>query len=688
MIYDFYSIFNIVPFIIAFVVLAGIVFRWKVFRKMGARPILSLIPGLRAYVIFKRCWRRLPFFILLGIAFAFLVFAVVVTLANFGVYIPVFIKSRLPFLSFLCLCLMYALMNRRLAFAFGHDIGFALGLIFLNPVFMGILAFSKKSRYNRDIAALSGHSMDVYLNHTRNTATKILNLAVLFAICVCSVWYAAEVITHEHMPRSFIASTLEEFHDKTSRGDITGTGPVVRPADEVDAGSLVKSGAIKVREQFYPDKSDARNVTVYVYMIGSNMEDTSGYASINLRQMLDATKSNDNLRFVVEAGGTERWFTEGIRDLRTGRYVIEGGRLTSVMDMGSRLCMSIPGSLRDYLRWANENYPSDRRMLFLWNHGGGLGGFGNDYLNERTDKTLMSIPEIAEALEAAGGTYELIGFDACLMQTLEVGRALEPYTDYILGSEETEVGTGMYYTAAFSALAKKPTMSTEEFGAMMCSSFDQYQVAVDGMPQPGQTMSLTDTRYMPGVYDMVSSWMDEECKRFDTDKQAFLDFSTARSKAYEFNSTDQIDLIDFLYKANMTDDRRNDLITAAKSAVPVRSAASAGQINGLAFYMPYKNLPKYTYLYDDMEKLKLDREKNVYGIFATIIGSQGMSDSDESDQDYSSEKWFVKKYSDYNASLYIQNLDLKKTDDKYVVELPDSVKDYITDGSLGLRMKA
>jgi hypothetical protein len=159
--------------------------------------------------------------------------------------------------------------------------------------------------------------------------------------------------------------------------------------------------------------------------------------------------------------------------------------------------MSEEKTLESFLKWANRKYPSDRRMLFFWDHGGGLSGFGVDILNPRKDVKMLTMDDITQALKASGEQYDLIGFDACLMQTMEVGECLEPYADYLLGSEENEPTTGMYYTAAFSRLAQEPDLSTLKFGAMMCASYDQALEILNRYPQPGYTLSMTELRYIP-----------------------------------------------------------------------------------------------------------------------------------------------------------------------------------------------
>ena len=88
------------------------------------------------------------------------------------------------------------------------------------------------------------------------------------------------------------------------------------------------------RDKFFPDHSRDEKVVVMEYMIGSNLEDSLGSASTNIRMIKDATKRGDGLTFVLEAGGSRRWYTRGIQDNSHARYTVSGGKLEKTLDLG------------------------------------------------------------------------------------------------------------------------------------------------------------------------------------------------------------------------------------------------------------------------------------------------------------------------------------------------------------------
>ena len=281
--------------------------------------------------------------------------------------------------------------------------------------------------------------------------------------------------------------------------------------------------------------------------------------------------------------------------------------------------MSEPQNLTDFIVWAKKNYPADRYMLVLWDHGGGFAsGYGADDLNRRSDgEDIMAANEIVDAIKDAGMKFDVIGFDACLMQNIEYANALEPYADYYLASEETEPGTGWFYAAGFGKLAEDPTLSTEEFGKSMVSSYDQSMRAThDGEPQHDCTLSLVDLTLVKPVYEKLTDLYSKGTLEIAENPAVFANMSAGRAKAYQFADEEQVDMVNFLtnlknadYKQQVTNDEEIDAIAkAAKACVVWHNSDSAEGINGLAIDFPYSDLDYYDFEHEQIETAKYDRE--------------------------------------------------------------------------------
>ena len=111
---------------------------WRIFTKMGEPGWKSLIPVYRKYVVFDNCWEAKWFWVYLGLALATGVVGAWAEGGDAGI-LAASVSAMVSVASFLVSALYYHKLSR----AFGHDIGFTIGLIFLNPIFLMILAFSQ-----------------------------------------------------------------------------------------------------------------------------------------------------------------------------------------------------------------------------------------------------------------------------------------------------------------------------------------------------------------------------------------------------------------------------------------------------------------------------------------------------------------------------------------------------------------
>ena len=109
----------------------------------------------------------------------------------------------------------------------------------------------------------------------------------------------------------------------------------------------------------------------------------------------------------------------------------------------------------------------------------------------------MTLDEVGTALKNAGCNFDIIGFDACLMATLETAMVLEPYADYMVASEETEPGIGWYYTGWISALSKNTSIPTLDLGKKLID--DYISKVKQETPRSQGTLSLIDLAELKGT---------------------------------------------------------------------------------------------------------------------------------------------------------------------------------------------
>lgn len=104
---------------------------WNIFKKAGEPGWKSIIPVYNSYILFKISWSTVIFWITLVIGF---VTGILVNMDNTVATVIVSLLSIVTLVISIMQCY-------KLSKAFGHGVGFTLGLIFFSPIFMLILAF-------------------------------------------------------------------------------------------------------------------------------------------------------------------------------------------------------------------------------------------------------------------------------------------------------------------------------------------------------------------------------------------------------------------------------------------------------------------------------------------------------------------------------------------------------------------
>ncbi|MBQ9993583.1 MAG: hypothetical protein IJP17_02615, partial [Clostridia bacterium] len=158
-------------------------------------------------------------------------------------------------------------------------------------------------------------------------------------------------------------------------------------SEQVVLNSNILSTAI--REQFTDIEGGGRDeVTIMMYMCASDLESDGGFATSDLKEMAKATASS-KVNIVIETGGCSRWMTSGISSSVNQRHILQDGRLTTIEDDLGRRYMTAPETLTDFITYSAENFPADRYMLILWDHGAGsVEGWGYDEHNAMDTLTI------------------------------------------------------------------------------------------------------------------------------------------------------------------------------------------------------------------------------------------------------------------------------------------------------------
>ena len=224
--------------------------------------------------------------------------------------------------------------------------------------------------------------------------------------------------------------------------------------------------------------------TVLVYLNADN--DLEPYGILNFNQM-EKVWSTDRLRIVVQMDRSPNYDRSNGNWTGCRRYLVAKDddpdimHSTLLQDMGE-VDMGSPDTLRDFIRWGQENYPASRYCLVIWNHGSGWRSAKTESLRaiprnisfDDTSGTSIRTVDMPYALSAASPQLDILAMDASLMQMLEVAYELRNSTPLLVGSEESPPGEGYVYDLWLSKLAAAPWMSAQELGKVIAQEYVNY----------------------------------------------------------------------------------------------------------------------------------------------------------------------------------------------------------------------
>src|SRR6266850_3036351 len=271
--------------------------------------------------------------------------------------------------------------------------------------------------------------------------------ARLIAIGLCAL-FLLPVATAAVLPSTGVGAGIPARAPPS--GDLTGPyQPLpMRVPDPSQLGSAAGRRAGEPAQLRTPLASGVANWTVLVYMVADN--DLEPFAIQDINEM-EAAAPSSAVQIAIEVDRSPRYDTSNGDWSSTRRYRILHDANSSTIsslplaDLGE-VDMGDPQALADFLSWGVDAYPASHYLVVLWDHGyGWSGGFGNDL----TDGDHLSLAEVREGLTQGarhlGRPFDVLGFDACLMQQVDVLFELSGVADYFVGAEDLEPAAGWVY---------------------------------------------------------------------------------------------------------------------------------------------------------------------------------------------------------------------------------------------------
>ncbi|MBQ5437780.1 MAG: clostripain [Firmicutes bacterium] len=230
----------------------------------------------------------------------------------------------------------------------------------------------------------------------------------------------------------------------------------------------------------------------YWYLCGSNLESDGACATYDLVE-LSQVKLPEDVVFVIETGGSKTWRNNYMSNRKLQYWVYDSNGLYQVSEKNNA-SMGDAETLGEFLEFARDNYPAEKTGLIFWNHGGG--SVTGAAFDELYNYDSLSLYEMYAACGSIFGTdpenppLEMVGFDTCLMATIDVAYTFSDIARYLVASEESEPGNGWFYTQWVQALANDTSMDGAKLGREICDAF-AYGCQKDGTAA-NLTLSVTD----------------------------------------------------------------------------------------------------------------------------------------------------------------------------------------------------
>ncbi len=350
--------------------------------------------------------------------------------------------------------------------------------------------------------------------------------------------------------------------------------------------------------------------TVALYLCGSNLESKQGWATKTLEEIA-GTKIPSNVTVVAQAGGAKKWKSDAVATSGT-RLVVKGGKAVEV-GQGGEDSMGQASTFADFLRFVEEEYPASHTAVVLWDHGGGpLKGACFD---EQVGFDALTLPELDEAFSAAveargGRPYDLVGFDACLMGSLETAVTLEDDASWLVASEELEAGAGWSYVELLAALGKGA--DAREVGTAICDGY--VAKSAKRKKDATATLALIDLSKAAAVEDALNGLLEalraeyggtKVVRRVAYGARHAESFGGASDEEGHTNLTDLMGIAEGMLPLPPYEKQQEGLKAAVDDAIAYSVCGSATTgAHGLSVWYPISSSAKEVAEYARMSPLK------------------------------------------------------------------------------------
>lgn len=246
-----------------------------------------------------------------------------------------------------------------------------------------------------------------------------------------------------------------------------------------------------------------------------NLEEAYGVGSTDKVKMTAQVKYSKDLQEDPDYAGTRR-------------FVVGKGQPDEEVIMDALLPLYDPNNIADFINWSKQTSPAKKYILILWNHGGGWLPGDDNLLETRSvvyddvlDNRGISIYELTEGIKRSNTKFEVIYFDACLMNMLENLGELTYVTQYVLAAAHLTPGIGGEYGTLLSVLAEgKNTLDAMNKYCPAAVNFWSY------LKDGNYDLTMTDLSKLDGTFSILKEFTDELVNSYADYNEAYNGIET------------------------------------------------------------------------------------------------------------------------------------------------------------------
>jgi len=340
--------------------------------------------------------------------------------------------------------------------------------------------------------------------------------------------------------RSSATSSVPNFTRSSSRVNFNNIE--FTPWDVTEASKNIPARAVKP-------------YTIMIYMNGSDLESEHGAATDDLIEILESGLKSDYANIIIFTGGSKAWQNDLIPEYDCVIWEVADGDIYRLVSIGLHNMMNA-GTLSGFIDFSMYNFPADKYGLVLWDHGGGsISGYGHDELFGDDNMPLLDFNLALKRSAAANTRLEFIGFDTCLLGSVEMAVIAADYADYMIASEDLIPGDGWDYHF-LSVLNDEPNMD----GATLGKAITDYFMDFYGPRYfDDLNMSVIDLSRAKHVMYALGALMEQgasSLEGYSTD--AFKSLAKRRSATKTFGEgsprDNESDMVDIAHMAQMLAD--------------------------------------------------------------------------------------------------------------------------------------